>query len=274
MPSMKTNIIFALLTFVFAVSALHAQTKETRNVSTFKEISFRIPGKLFLTQGSVQKVEIEGNADALKKVEIEVDGDELTIEREGSWTNWGSDNEKFNVYITVKDIEGIHVGGSGNLVGQNKFTVANLDLDVSGSGSMQLEANASGKIDADVSGSGNIDFKGTCKEYSSDVSGSGKVLLAATIAGTADFDISGSGKIEVTGTAKLVKAGVTGSGKVLAANLVTDECNVRISGSGSVEINVKNSLDANITGSGSVSYKGNPNHVNGHSTGSGHVKKM
>jgi hypothetical protein len=41
-----------------------------------------------------------------------------------------------------------------------------------------------------------------------------------------------------------------------------------------VEINVKNELDAVISGSGSVSYKGNPNKVNSHSSGSGKVSKM
>jgi hypothetical protein len=41
-----------------------------------------------------------------------------------------------------------------------------------------------------------------------------------------------------------------------------------------VEINVKSELDANISGNGTVSYKGNPNHVNGHSSGSGKVRKM
>ena len=270
---MKNKIIFVFLSLVLVVSTLKAQTKETRNFPAFKEISFRIPGKLFLTQGSVQKVEIEGSVEGLKKIETKVEGDRLTIGRDNGFT-WGSDNEKFNVYVTVKDIEAISVGGSGNLVGQNKFTVADLDLNVSGSGSMQIEASATGNIEADVSGSGNIDLKGNCKAYSSDVSGSGKVVLAATIAGTANFDISGSGKIEASGSAKQVTTDVTGSGKVLAANLETDECTVRISGSGDVEINVKSSLDANISGSGTVSYKGNPNHVNGHSSGSGHVKKM
>lgn len=270
---MKIKITLALLAIVFAISGLHAQTKETRNVSTFKGISFRLSGKLLLTQGNVQKVEIEGSAEALRKIETKVDGGRLIIKRENESDNW-FDNEKFTVYVTVKDIESISVSGSGNLMGQNKFSVADLDLDVSGSGSMQIEANASGNIDADVSGSGNIDLKASCKAYSSDVSGSGKILLTATISGLADFDISGSGKIEASGSAKQVKADVTGSGKVLAENLVTDECTVRITGSGDVEINVKNSLDANITGSGSVSYKGNPNHVNGHSSGSGHVRKM
>ncbi|GAJ00009.1 unnamed protein product, partial [marine sediment metagenome] len=79
---------------------------------------------------------------------------------------------------------------------------------------------------------------------------------------------------EASGSAKEMKASITGSGKVYASNFVVDKCEVRISGSGDVEINVKSDLDANITGSGSVSYKGNPSHINSHSSGSGHVRKM
>ena len=39
-------------------------------------------------------------------------------------------------------------------------------------------------------------------------------------------------------------------------------------------INVKNELDANITGSGNVRYKGNPSKVNSHAAGSGNVRKL
>lgn len=270
-----TSLLAAVL---FSASALLAQTRETRDVSTFTKISFRVPGNLYLKQGSTQKVEMEGDRDVLKKIETEVDGGRLIIGKEGKWSdwNWGnwSDKDRINVYITMKDIEGLSVSGSGSVVGQGKFTVSDLDLNVSGSGSLQVEADASGNVEADVSGSGEVNLKGKCTNFDSDVSGSGKVILEASIAQEASFGVSGSGKIQATGTAKEVKTSISGSGRVLAANLEADKCQVKISGSGDVEINVKSELDASISGSGSVTYKGNPNHVNSHSSGSGHVRKM
>ncbi len=273
---MKTKISTALLLFIMSISAVMAQTKETRNVSTFTKISFRVPGKLYLKQGSPQKVEIEGKKDVLEKIETEVDGDRLVIGKEGKWMDWswGDNDDKVNVYITVKDIEGLSVSGSGDLIGQGKIASSELDLNVSGSGSLQLEAAVSGDLEADVSGSGEIILKGSCRNYDSDVSGSGRIDLDVAISDKASFSVSGSGKIQASGTANEVKTNISGSGKVLAANLETNKCDVRISGSGDVEINVKNELDANISGSGSVSYKGNPNHVNSHSSGSGKVSKM
>jgi hypothetical protein len=273
---MKPKITTATLLLVLSLSTAIAQTKETRNVSTFTKISFRVSGKLYLKQGSPQKVEIEGKKDVLEKIETEVDGNRLIIGKEGKWMDWswGNNDDQVNVYVTVKDIEGLSVSGSGDLIGQGKITSSDLDLNVSGSGSLQLEASVSGDLEADVSGSGEIVLKGSCRNYDSDVSGSGRIDLEVAITDKASFGVSGSGKIQASGTANEVKTSISGSGKVLAANLEVNKCEVRISGSGDVEINVKNELDANISGSGSVLYKGNPSHVNSHASGSGKVSKM
>jgi hypothetical protein len=272
---MKKQIAALSILLVFTVAVLHAQTKETRNVSTFTKISFRVPGKLYLRQGSPQKVVIEGKKDVLDKIETEVEGSRLVIEKEGKWDwkNWGDDDEVI-VYITVKDINGLNVGGSGDLIGETKIITDDINLNVSGSGNMKVEVEASGDLESDVSGSGNIDLKGKCKHFESNVSGSGKVRLTLEASGDADFGVSGSGKIEASGSASRVKTSISGSGKILAANLETNSCQVRIAGSGDVEINVKNELDATITGSGNVRYRGNPSKVNSHSAGSGKVRKL
>jgi hypothetical protein len=267
-----TPFVFAML--LFSVATI-AQTRETRKVDTFTKISFRVPGKLYLRQGSPQKVEIEGKKDILQEIETEVEGSRLVIGKEGKWLNWDWDgDEKVNVYITVANIEGLSVSGSGDLIGETKITADDLDLNVSGSGTLKVDIDARGEVEADVSGSGDLELKGKCRSFDSDVSGSGSVKLDAAIAERADFGVSGSGKIYASGSAENVKTSISGSGKVLAANLETNRCEVRISGSGDVEINVKNELDANISGSGTISYKGNPSKVNSHASGSGSVRKM
>jgi hypothetical protein len=274
---MKKYIFLSLFTLLMTPVVLLAQNRESRNVGSFTKISFRLPGKLYLRQGGPQKVEIQAPGDVLKEIETKVDGNKLIIGREGKWFdwNWNDDgNDKIIVYITVASIDGISVSGSGNVIGETKIIGGDLDLNVSGSGSLTLDAEMTGDIEADVSGSGDIDLKGKCKSFDSDVSGSGKVLLSGNITNTADFSVSGSGKIQASGSAEFVKTAISGSGKVLAANLEANRCEVRISGSGDVEINVKTELDATISGSGSVAYKGNPGKVNSHASGSGRVSKM
>ncbi len=271
---MKKYTLLTFLDLLLSTALLIAQQREVRNVGNFTKISFRFPGKLYLKQGSPQKVELDGDKDVLEEVETDVEGNRLIIGKEGKWFNWNFDDDKITVYITMPDIEGVSVSGSGDIIGQSKFKADDLDLNVSGSGSLSMEVDASGDIEADVSGSGDIDLKGHCKSFNSDVSGSGKVVLSATIDNTASFGVSGSGKIEASGSAENVKTNVSGSGKLLAADLQTNRCEIQISGSGDVEINVKNELDANISGSGSVTYKGNLSKVNSHASGSGKVRKM
>lgn len=271
---MKKYNALTLFALLLSTTFLAAQHREVRNVENFTKIAFGFPGTLYLKQGSPQKVELQGDQDVLEEVETEVSGGRLRIVKEDKWFKWDSNDAKITVYITVPDIEAVSVNGSGNLIGESKIRTKDIHLAVSGSGSMTLHVEASGDVQANVSGSGNMDLKGNFESFESDVSGSGKVLVSATIDNTADFGISGSGKIQASGSANAVKANISGSGKVLAANLETNRCDVRISGSGDVEINVKNELDANISGSGSVSYRGNPNKVHSNASGSGKVRKL
>jgi hypothetical protein len=272
---MKKYITLSFFSLLLSTSILFAQQRETRSVGNFTKIAFRLPGKLYLKQGSPQKVEIEGNKKTIKEIETTVEGGKLIIGKEGKWFDWNTDdNSDITFYITVENIEAVSVSGSGEVIGQTKINSTNLTLTVSGSGSLSLDVNASGEVKGDVSGSGDMNLKGKCKSFKSGVSGSGKVNISATITGNADFSVSGSGKIEANGSSETVKANISGSGKVLAANLETNRCEVRISGSGDVEISVKNELDAKISGSGTVTYKGNPSKVNSSSSGSGKVSKM
>lgn len=273
MKKIATSLLVLLITVAFA----SAQNKEEKKFPSFTRIAFRTGGKLYLRQGSPQKVEFVGDREDIEELDPRVENDRLVIGKDG-WNSWSwgfSNNEpRVDVYVTMPDIEGLSVSGSGDLVGENKITARGLDLNVSGSGSLVIEADASGDVGADVSGSGRIEVKGKCRDFQSKVSGSGRVKLDVTIAERAEFGVSGSGKIQATGSARDVRVSVSGSGEILAANLTTDSCDIRISGSGDVEINVNKELDATISGSGTVSYRGNPAHVNSHSSGSGSVRKM
>lgn len=251
-----------------------AQKKETRDVSSFTKVNYRIHGKLFIRQGNTQKVELEGDADLLQKIETEVSGGKLSIGMKDKMWNWNSGNQKLTVYITVKNLEGMYLSGSGDVVGETAFNTGDMEIKIGGSGNLKMEVNATGELEADISGSGDLDLKGKCSRFDSNVSGSGKAILAVTVSGEASFGISGSGKISATGSSDKVKTSISGSGKLLAADFATKSCHVRISGSGDVEINVKDELDASISGSGSVSYKGDPSRVNSHSSGSGKVRKL
>lgn len=212
-----------------------AQTSEVRDVPEFDGITLSTSGTVYITQGSPQRVEIKGRQETLDKIETEVRSGRLVIKNEnsGSWFGWNSIGD-FDVYITVEELEKIHVAGSGRIYGENKIKTRDMELDVSGSGRMELELDAS-YIDA---------------------------------------SISGSGKMEVEGTTLDLEVRISGSGAIYAEKLEARNCEARISGSGKCEISVSESIDARISGSGSVYYRGNPDKVNSSTSGSGRVKKI
>lgn len=269
---MKKIIVSVFVLLVLAIT-VQAQKKETRNVDTFTEVSYRIPGKLYLRQGSPQKVELQGNADVLAKIETSVEGKKLVIETDGKRFNWSDDD--VTVYITVKDISAVHVAGSGEVITEGKITAGRLDLKVSGSGSVKArDVEANEKLQADVAGSGSIDVSGKSKGFESHVSGSGKVVANGIGGETIKMNVSGSGKIHASGSGGKADASISGSGKILAADLEVERIDIRISGSGDMEINVKEEIEAHISGSGKIAYKGNPRKVNSHSSGSGTIRKL
>lgn len=265
----------AILLLIATAFTAQSQSRDKRDVGSFTRVSLGIPGHLYLKQGDKNSVELEGSSEVLGKIETVVDNGKLIIRsnmRWNSWKSWSSLDEEINVYVTLKDFEGAAVTGSGKLIGKSDFTASNVDLRVSGSGSMELSLSAQ-DVEAGVSGSGSLNLKGKLNNLDSDISGSGRIDFNGSATNLVDVSISGSGSMNGSGNCKQVRTNISGSGRLMADDLAAEDCDVRITGSGSVRINVKTKLEAEITGSGSVTYSGNPAQVNSHTTGSGSVRK-
>lgn len=269
----KIFLAVSLMAFVFSGVA---QNREKRNVAAFTKISFKVPGKLFLKQGSTNSVELEADKETLEKIEVDVVGGKLVIglKNQETWFGWRDwDNQKINAYITISQIEGLSVSGAGEVIAQTRLTGGSMTFNVSGAGSIEAEIDGS-DVSLDVSGAGKLNLKGKMKTLDSDISGAGKISFDGAVLGSSSIGISGAGKFSATGSAQELKANISGAGKILASDFAVEKCHVKISGSGDAEVNVKTLLDTNVSGAGSVLYKGNPSQVNSHSSGAGRIRKM
>ena len=232
---MKRGIIIS--TFVIFVAFVAAYTSPvsaeqvTRDVSDFTRVSFGVSGNLYINIGNDFKVTLEGDNSLLDDIVTEVNGGKLIIRKRIRRMNT---NQKVTVYITMPELRGLGVSGSGNAEVRDAVKTRDLDLSVSGSGKLYTAGMEVTNMDCSISGSGNIIIGGRCN-----ISG-------------ADISISGSGSYR----GEEAEIGTLG---------------IAISGSGSCNCNVKESLRATVSGSGNVTYFGNPR-VDARVSGSGRVK--
>lgn len=231
----RLMLLSLLVTGILAFSSVKAE-KQDRDVSPFSKISLRISGKVYLTQGEPQSVKIVAKESVIDNIITEVKGDELHIRFQNKTIFQRNFNPgKVEIYITVPDINGLAVSGSGDILAKN-LEARILDLAVSGSGNIEIDALDSKKIKGAISGSGNI------------LLGSGGVAEDLTVA------ISGSGNFDASG-------------------FDADEVTVSTSGSGNCKVTSNGSIKARIAGSGNVYYNGGAS-IDASVAGSGRVKKM
>ena len=104
--------------------------------------------------------------------------------------------------------------------------------------------------------------------------GSGDVNLTGVAQDNVSLKISGSGDITADGSIQQLTAVVNGSGDLMLSKLRADYATIMINGSGDAEIGVKQSLTAEINGSGNIEYYGNPPSVQSEVHGSGDIIKI
>lgn len=127
-------------------------------------------------------------------------------------------NFNLTVNLTMTDLEQLFLSGAGSITGINTF-----------------------KIDAvllDLGGAGNISLRLESDQLTSSLTGAGNIIL--------------SGKVDTH------QVNHSGAGNLLAFNLTTETTRISLSGAGKDEVMVKQLLEVNISGAGSVYYKGYP----------------
>jgi Putative auto-transporter adhesin, head GIN domain/Outer membrane protein beta-barrel domain len=133
------------------------------------------------------------------------------------------------VYITVESLEEISISGIGKVYGDNVIAGKNLEISISGSGTVKMPIE--------------VDYL--------------------------EINVSGMGKLELEGTANHVESSVSGSAKVEAIQLRVNDAEARISGVGKFTMDVTESLELNISGSGTFYYKKKPTSLNTRISGIG-----
>lgn len=204
----------------------------TRTVADFDKIAVSGSFNVKLIKGKTKTITIEASSNLMEAIETEVEDGLLKIKFKSGWNIRTS--KKINITVVFEALSSVSMSGSGSVTSADEIIANDLNLKVSGSGSMKL------KLFTDQ-------------------------LTAA---------ISGSGNLKLNGETNVVTCSISGSGNLNAADLKATITNAKVSGSGNVKIQALEEIHAKVSGSGNILYSGNPNIIKTNSSGSGAVKKM
>jgi len=137
------------------------------------------------------------------------------------------------IAIGIKSLNSLDISGSADVNSKNQLTISNLMIESSGAGDVHLDVKG-GDIKTKISGAGDVTLKGNIQNL--------------------DATISGAGSLKATA-------------------LETDKAKVKVSGAGNAKVNVKQSIDADVSGAGDIIYKGNPAERNVNISGAGSVRE-
>ncbi|SHF56124.1 Putative auto-transporter adhesin, head GIN domain [Mariniphaga anaerophila] len=228
----KQLFLSILMIGLLAVNTVFAEGEE-RSVPSFAEVSLRISGNLYLTQGEKQSVKIVAKQSVLDQLITEVRGRSLVVRfKTNNIFKQNFQAGKIEIFVTVPEINALSVSGSGDIVADQKIKSRILDLAVSGSGDILLKKLDSERVKAAVSGSGDITIgNGSTNDLSVTISGSGNMRAERFEAENVEAAIAGSGNCVVNASQKL-KARIAGSGNVKYAG--NPQIDTSVLGSGTV----------------------------------------
>ena len=236
---MKQTLLLSALTLTL-IFQLHCQSpsngfitgqgdvvKEDITLDAFTGIDLGFHGDVILTQGSPQKVTIEGQKNIIDNIKQEIHNGTWNIHFDKNVR----DSKNVTVHITIPSLDEVTVSGSGNVSATNKFTgIDNLDITVAGSGDVTLAYEAD-VTDLTLAGSGQANLSGMSNTLSIEIAGSGDVHAKDLVTNECEVQISGSGDATVHAN-KSLEAHIAGSGNVQYAGSAT--VNTQIAGSGHV----------------------------------------
>ncbi len=235
---------FSVVTLCLLTLGVFGQiTKKTLELPEFKGIYVNSNYTVYLKQTNKQEVSVEALTDIYSLTDIRVENGILMInmERKPETPNkslWAKiDDIKLNptmkLYISVKNIDELQVNAGGKIISENSLSAGKLLLAVNGNGSMDVDIKSE----------------------------------------TVRAEVAGTGSLALRGYATTFDAFVSGSGTINGFNCPVEMATVKIAGPGSAELNVSNSIDATVLGSGQVRHKGNTKNTARKIYGNGAVER-
>jgi hypothetical protein len=217
------------------------------------ELDMSGPLQVEVRVGSTPSLQLEADSNLLPLIRTESNGTALRV-----WVQGGvRTNNGLRVIYTTPHLGQIRASGSGRLMASG-FNGGALTLSKSGSGESQLSGKV-GSLNMQLSGSGSVNASALQSGNANlELSGSGSLTMGEVRADALNVKVRGSGALQASGAATNVNARVSGSGGVNLMAVASDRADLATNGSGDISARARQSLVAQTNGSGSITVYGDP----------------
>jgi hypothetical protein len=202
-----------------------------KSVSDFNHVEVSGAIDVYVRQGELRPVKIEGDENLLSYIEVKQLGDKIEVSTKKGFNLRPS--KKMKLYLSSPNYSKLEVSGACNINSDNTLTLENpLSMEVSGAGDINVDVNAP-RVEAQVSGSGNVNMAGETKNFELKISGAGDAKCYGLLSEKTKVNISGAGSAEVFASVEL-DAHVSGAGSIKYQGNAP-KVNQHVSGAGSVK---------------------------------------
>jgi hypothetical protein len=192
---------------------------ENRVLPDFDRVDLRGVGTVVVRQSAATSVTVQAAGGALDRVRTEVrDGQLIVGVRWWSALLAWKSLRGIEVRVEVPRLRALIVSGAGNIVTPDPVEAEELELKLSGAGSLEVRVKAD------------------------------RVVAR----------LSGAGTITAAGSTDALEVSLTGAGRFSGPELEAGTVRVRSAGAGETVVFAARTLDVTLTGAGSIRYRGNP----------------
>jgi hypothetical protein len=203
-----------------------------RSVGDYESIASAGWFDVILVSGEEGRITLKGEENLLEYIETEVKNGKLTIKTEKG-VNLRSSNWKGGIVVTIpiEEISAVSLAGSGDVISRTTIKTERFKASLAGSGDVTLYVEAS-DFEASLSGSGDMEFEGSATNF---------------------------------------KVSVAGSGDIDAFGLNAEFVEANVAGSADLNVTANQAIKARVSGSGDITYKGNPTKIDSKASGAGDI---
>ena len=233
---LSVTLIACSIPVIKVVKGSGTLATETREVGNFDAIQLDGAGKLVITQGETNALQIEAEDNILPDLKSTVEGSTLVLGfQDKIWQKTLLPTETITYSLVVTDLTAITFNGAGDL-DMNLLDTDSLTITVNGAGQVKIANLTANSLSIQINGTGNVSVSGEATSQ--------------------DINISGAGTVQ-NGDLKTAETAITANGLGVATVWVTDTLEVTFNGGGTLNYYGEPSVVQNINGAADISHLGN-----------------